>query len=78
MPRRKLTSEEEFGSPRSEYADLPPVLVQLKEKLHPAGVMWTEISTSSAVTNTSGRSYRGSGMGLRYRPGVRINTNTGE
>ena len=78
MPRRKLASEEFDGSPVSEYANLPPVLVQIAQKLRPDGIMWIEISSPCAVVNGGGRSYRGSGMGLKYRPGIRLTTNTGE
>ena len=78
MPRRKLTREEEDGCSQSEYADLPPVLVQIAQKLRPEGIMWIEISSPCAVFQSGGRSYRGSGMGLKYRPGIRMTTDTGE
>jgi len=37
------------SEPDAEFADLPPVLVQVGEMVRPAGLMWKEISSVSAV-----------------------------
>lgn len=53
--------------PPGEYDHLPPVLVQIEQKLHPQGIMWAEISRPSTTAGSGGRVLLGSGSGSLVR-----------